>query len=290
MTTKALNTDVAGTRIKRRPHVSVSGVVGGLLLIATLALAFIGPAVAPYGAAELAGAPRQQPSAAFPLGTDALGRDVFSRVLEGGVDVVLVPLLATLLAFGIGAFIGMWSGYVGGRGEALVTRIVDVLISLPPLLLAIVFISSLGSSTAVLIIVSSAFFIPRIIRIVRGATTAVAANDFVTASKLRGDNTFEIVWRDIMPNISGVLIVEFAARLSNVIMFIATLNFLGLGTQPPAASWGLMVSEMTLLLRSNPMAPLVPALLIAALAVSVNLLADEFASHLARDRAPRRKS
>ena len=127
-------------------------------------------------------------------------------------------------------------------------------------------------------------FVPRITRIVRGVTVPVVANDYVSASRLRGLGTSATLWRDVVPNISGVLIVEFAARLGNVIMFVATLNFLGLGTQPPAASWGLMVSETLTLLRTNPAAPLSAAALIAALAIGVSLLADELAAHLAKDQ------
>jgi peptide/nickel transport system permease protein len=278
MTTAAIRT--RPRRPSPRHRVTAAGVVGSLLLLVSLAVAFLGPLFAPYRPGQLAGAPLQRPSAAFPLGTDEFGRDLLSRVLNGGMDVVLVPLLATAIAFAVGAAIGMWSGYVGGWGETIVTRVVDVLISLPPLLLAIVFISSFGGSLGVLVLVSSAFFVPRIIRVVRGATTAVVAQDYVTASRVRGDSAVQIVWRDIMPNISGLLVVEFAARLSNVIMFIATLNFLGLGSQPPAANWGLMVAETTVLMRSNPWGPTVPALLIAALAVGVNLLSDELAARL----------
>jgi peptide/nickel transport system permease protein len=158
-----------------------------------------------------------------------------------------------------------------------------VLISLPPLLMAIVFISAFGASTTVLVVVTATFFVPRIVRVVRGATAAVVTADYVAAARARGDSTREVVVREVMPNVSGQLIVEFAARLSNVIMFMATLNFLGLGASPPSSSWGLMVSENKLLLRSNPWASLVPALLTAALAVSVNLLSDVLAQRLARD-------
>ncbi len=278
MTTAAIRT--RQPRPVPRHRVTPAGVVAAVLLLISLGVAFLGPLFAPYGPAQLVGAPLSRPSAEFLLGTDEIGRDLLSRVLHGGMEVVLIPLLATAIAFALGAAIGMWSGYIGGWGETIVTRVVDVLISLPPLLLAIVFISSFGGSLGVLVLVSSAFFVPRIIRVIRGATTAVVAQDYVTASRVRGDRSLQIVWRDIMPNISGLLVVEFAARLSNVIMFIATLNFLGLGSQPPAANWGLMVSETTVLMRSNPWGPAVPALLIAALAVGVNLLADELAARL----------
>jgi peptide/nickel transport system permease protein len=174
----------------------------------------------------------------------------------------------------------MWSGYVGGRRDTVLARLVDVLIALPPMLLAIVFVSAFGSTTWILVTVTAIFFVPRIIRIVRGATATVAAEDFVAAARLRGEPAWTILWREIMPSLSGLLLVEFAGRLSNVVIFVATLNFLGLGAQPPSSSWGLMVNETKNLLRTNAFAPLVPALLIAALAVGVSLLADQLAKVL----------
>jgi peptide/nickel transport system permease protein len=269
-------------RIRARGAV-VPGVVGAGLFILTVGVAVFGRFVAPYSPVAIVAKPRLRPSADHWLGTDQLGRDLLSRVLHGGLDVIIVPALATVTAFIIGAAIGMWTGYVGGRSERVSTRAVDVLISLPPLLMAIVFISAFGASTAVLVIVTAIFFVPRIVRVVRGATASVVTTDYVAAARARGDSTREVVTRELMPNLSGQLIVEFAARLANVIIFMATLNFLGLGASPPSSSWGLMVAENTLLMRSNPWAPLVPALLTAALAVSVNLLSDVLAQRLARD-------
>lgn len=278
---------VGSLRRPARAHAlvgSASGVVGLILLVATLGISFVGPLLAPYSPTAL-GPPRARPSAEHLLGTDQFGRDVLSRVLHGGAEVVIVPTLAVALAFVIGAGIGMWSGYVRGRPDAVTSRVNDVLISLPPLLLAIVFVSGFGSSTIVLVVVSAMFFVPRIVRVVRGATTSIVSADYFTAARARGDSTWQIVRREVVPNISGVLVVEFAARLSNAVIFIATLSFLGLGAQPPASNWGLMVSESTLLLRTNPAASLVPAMCIAALAVSVSLLADQLAAYLVRDQA-----
>lgn len=259
---------------------SVSGTVGALLFLVTVAVAFLGPLLAPHSPTELVGPPRAGLSADHPLGTDTLGRDILSRVLHGGVDAVVVPTLAVLVAFLVGASVGMWSGYVGGRRDTVLARLVDVLIALPPMLLAIVFVSAFGSTTWILVAVTAIFFVPRIIRIVRGATANVAAEDFVAAARLRGEPAWTILWREIMPSLSGLLLVEFAGRLSNVVIFVATLNFLGLGAQPPSSSWGLMVNETKNLLRTNAFAPLVPALLIAALAVGVSLLADQLAKVL----------
>jgi len=269
-----------GTRTRAR---SIAGTVGAVLLLLTVAVAVLGPLVTRFDPVAISGRPRLEPSATHPLGTDQLGRDLLSRVLHGGLSVVLLPAAVTLLAFAVGAAVGMWSGFAGGRRDLVATRLVDVFISLPPLLMAIVFISAFGSSALVLVLVTAAFFVPRVTRVVRGATAAAVASDYVAASRARGDSTALILRRDVVPNISGQLIVEAGARLSNVVMFIATLNYLGLGVRPPNPSWGLMVAENTLLLRTNPLASLVPALLIAALAVGVNLLSDRVAQRLAVD-------
>jgi peptide/nickel transport system permease protein len=278
----------SGARVRRRVRLgsraSAVGAAAGLaLLVIAAGVALLGPLFAPYDPVGIVGRPRLAPSGQHWLGTDQLGRDILSRVCHGGLSVILIPTLTTLLAFGAGAAVGMWSGFAGGRADAVTSRLVDVLIALPPLLLAIVFISAFGSSSLVLITVTSAFFVPRVVRVVRGATASVAASDYVASSLARGDSTVTILRRDVVPNISGQLIVEFAARLSNVVIFIATLNYLGLGVRPPRANWGLMVSENTLLLRTNPLAALVPAMLVGAFAIGVSLLADRVARRLAVD-------
>jgi peptide/nickel transport system permease protein len=262
---------------------SVGAAVGLALLLLATGVAVFGPVIAAFDPVAISGRPRLGPSADHLLGTDQLGRDLLSRVLHGGLSVVTIPTVATVLAFGLGAAVGMWAGFAGGRSDAATTRLVDVLIALPPLLMAIVFIAAFGSSTLVLVTVTGLFFVPRVVRVVRGATAAVVASDYVASSIARGDSAAQILWRDVVPNISGQLVVEFAARLSNVVIFIATLNYLGLGVRPPAANWGLMVAENTLLLRTNPLAALLPAMLIAAFAVGVSLLADQVADRLAVD-------
>jgi peptide/nickel transport system permease protein len=269
---------------RRRADASAVGaVVGAALLVVAASVAVFGPLAAPFDPVAIIGPPRLGPSADHLLGTDQLGRDLFSRVLHGGLSIVTVPIMATLIAVGVGSGLGMWTGFVGGRRDAATTRLIDVLISLPPLLMAIVFISAFGSSTFVLVTVTSLFFVPRVVRVVRGATGAVVASDYVAASSARGDRARQILWRDVMPNISGQLTVEFGARLANVVIFMATLNYLGLGARPPHANWGLMVAENTLLLRSNALASLMPAALIAAFAVGVNLVSDRIAHRLAVD-------
>ena len=280
---------IARTRKKAGPRrsaaASIGVSVGAAALFLSVGVALLGPLLAPEDPVAISGRPRLGPSSEHLLGTDQLGRDLLSRVLHGGWSVIAVPTAATLVAFGVGAAIGVWTGLAGGRRDVVTSRAVDVLISLPPLLMAIVFISAFGSSAVVLVGVTALFFVPRVVRVVRGTTAAVIASDYVAASRARGDSTAQILRRDVVPNISGQLVVEFGARLSNVVMFVATLNYLGLGVHPPQPSWGLMVAENTLLLRTNPLAALVPAALIAALAVGVSLVSDRVAERLAVDVA-----
>lgn len=260
-----------------------SGRVGLALTSAGLLVAILGPLVAPYGYSALVGQILQAPSPAHLLGTDQLGRDVLSRVLDGGRSVVILPVLAVALAFAIGGTLGLVAGYRVGLVDQVITRLADILMSVPPLLLVMALVITLGTSDPVLIVTTGLWFSPRVVRIVRGATSAVCAQDFVLAAQARGESMASILWREVTPNITGTLLAELALRLNYAIIFITTLNFLGLGVQPPSSDWGLMVSEGRAFLGPAPLIAIVPALLIAALAIGVNLISDQIAAHLARN-------
>jgi peptide/nickel transport system permease protein len=265
-------------------------VIGGLpgriglgLVIVALVVAVAGPFVAPFRYTALVGSILQAPSGKHMLGTDQLGRDVFSRVLYGGRSVLILPSCAVTLAFGIGGVLGLLAGYRGGRTDQVVTRVADLLMSVPPLLLVMVLVIPLGTSNVVLIATTGIWFAPRIVRIVRAATASVCAKDYVLAARVRGESTVSILWHEVIPNITGTLLAELALRLNYAIIFITTLNFLGLGVQPPSSDWGLMVSEGRAFLGHRPIISIVPALMIGALAIGVNLLSDQIATHLARN-------
>jgi peptide/nickel transport system permease protein len=260
-----------------------AGRVGLLLVTTTTAIILFGPLVAPYSPTALVGPILQGPSLRFPLGTDQLGRDVLSRVLCGGQSVLLLPLLAVGLAFATGGSLGLFVGYRGGVLDQVVTRLADLLMSVPPLLLVLVIIAALGTSDLVLIGVTGVWFAPRIARVVRGVTASIVARDFVLAAQARGESDLSILWHEVMPNVTGTLLAEIALRLNYAIIFITTLNFLGLGVQPPSPDWGLMVSEGRAYLSLQPLVALVPAALIACLAIGVNLISDQIGSHLARN-------
>src|SRR5262245_22547716 len=261
------------------------GRIGLILVMLALAVALAGPFVAPFRYTALVGPILQAPSAKHMLGTDQLGRDVFSRVLYGGRSVLLLPACAVTLAFAIGGVLGLLAGYRGGRTDLAVTRVADLLMSVPPLLLVMVLVIPLGTSATVLIATTGIWFAPRIVRIVRAATASVCAKDYVLAARVRGESTVSILWHEVIPNITGTLLAELALRLNYAIIFITTLNFLGLGVQPPSSDWGLMVSEGRAFLGHRALISIVPAMMIGALAIGVNLLSDQIAAHLARNVA-----
>jgi peptide/nickel transport system permease protein len=265
---------------------SVEGKIGlvlGALMLGTIAF---GRFFATYEPDQLGVGPATATSSADHFfGTDNLGRDVFSRFLAGGDTILLVPLAAVTLAFVVGGGLGMLGAYARGITDATITRTFDLLLTLPPLLLVLVIIAGLGTSNLVLILTVALVFLPRVGRVVRGATQAVVTNDYVAAAQARGERTPAILVREVLPNIAAPAIADIALRITYAIIFVATLNFLGLGAQPPAPDWGLMVAESRNFLSVQPWATLAPAAGIAALSISFNLIADALTRHLTREAA-----
>lgn len=253
----------------------IEGKIGLAILAVFIFVVIFGPALAPYDPTETAvGLPDEGPSSAHWLGTDGLGRDIFSRLLCGASSVIAIPLMATLLAFSLGGTGGMVAGYLGGLFDRVFSAIVDVLLSVPTLLIVLVVVAAAGGSPPVLVISVGLVSAPRIARVLRGATQGVASSEYVQAAQARGERTMSIVGREIAPNIAPTVFVEFAVRLTYAIIFIATLNFLGLGAQPPSSNWGLMVSENRSTFVTDPVATLAPALAIGLVSIAVSLIAD----------------
>jgi peptide/nickel transport system permease protein len=207
---------------------------------------------------------------------------VLSRFLYGGTTVLLVPLAAVTIALIGGGILGLLAAYRGGRADMAISRIFDVFLVIPPLLIVLVLISGLGTSVAVVIVTVGLVYVPRLGRLVRGAAKTVSAQEFVTAAELRGESEIRILLREILPNIAGPVLSAFALFLTYGIIIVATLSFLGLGAQPPSSDWGLMVAESRTFISFNPWATLVPALGIAGMSVAFTLLADAVNRHLAR--------
>jgi peptide/nickel transport system permease protein len=250
------------------------GVAGIVLLALLLALTIVGPFVAPYKPNEISDQPLDGSSGRHWLGTDALGRDIFSRVLHGGGSVILLPLLAVVGAMAVAIVVGLLSGYLGGWLDAVVTRIIDIVLAIPSYLTVLVVVTAFGTGSTIVVTTVAVVYAPYIIRVLRSATLAVTPLEFVLAARARGERVRWIVFREILPNIGPTLLVEIALRLTYAIMFIASLSFLGLGVKPPSSNWGVMVADNRLLLLVHPIGVIVPALLIGVLAISINLIAD----------------
>ena len=253
------------------------GLASALLL---LLLILIGPLFAPHDPAAIVGLPLQRPGGGFLLGTDALGRDVLSRVLWGGRSIVALSVLATSLAYVAGAAIGLLAGYTRSVLDPLLMRAMDVLLAVPPLLFLLVLATGAGHSVLVLVLGVATVHVPSIARIVRAATQGVAGRGYVEAAVARGERTSSILAREILPNVLGTVLADAGIRLTGSILILASVNFLGLGLQPPRADWALMISENRGGITLQPWAVAAPALLIAFLTVAVNLVADAVARSL----------
>jgi peptide/nickel transport system permease protein len=281
---QAIEEEAPPPSLWRTLFTTLEGRFGVALGAVMLLLIAFGRFFTPYNPTEIGTGPAASgPSAEHLLGTDHLGRDVFSRFLTGGDTILLVPLIAVTLAFVAGGGLGMLGGYLRGTPDALITRTFDLLLTLPPLLLVLVIIAGLGTSRLVLVLTVALVFLPRMGRVVRGATQAVVTNDYVAAAQARGERASAIVVHEVLPNIAAPAIADFALRITYAVIFVSTLNFLGLGAQPPKPDWGLMVAESRTFIAVAPWATLAPAFGIAALSIAFNFVADALTRHLTRE-------
>lgn len=249
--------------------------VGAALLGLHLLLALVGPVVAPYPYSEFHMADRLQgPSTDYLFGTDQFGRDVFSRVLHGARGILLLALTSTALGLLLGVTVGTIAGYYGGWLDDAVMRTMDALMSFPSLLLAMLILTMVGPATGNVVAGIAVVFTPRVARVARSVVLGLRTQEYVEAARLRGERDLYIMAHEILPNALAPIVVEGSIRVSYAILLGASLGFLGLGVQPPAADWGLMVSEARNFILIAPWLVLFPALAIASLVVGVNLFAD----------------
>ena len=262
---------------RRRLPRTVSGRIGLGILVVVLAVALFGPLCAPYSPDATLGLPFSPPSPGHPLGLDFLGRDVLSRVLSGGLSVILYSGAATVAAYLAGLAVGLLAGYNRSWLGSLMMRVTDVLLAFPALVFLLLLATAFGRGITGVVVATALIQLPPIVRIVRSATLEQAVRGYVEAAVARGEGTFSVLRREILPNIARPVAADAGLRFSWSVLLIAGVNFLGLGLEPPAADWGLMVSENRGGIAVNPSSMLVAAALLGALTLAINLLGDAFA-------------
>ncbi len=230
--------------------------------------------IAPYGMAEVVGDSWEPASAAHWLGTDTIGRDLLSRMIFGGQTTIFVATVATLLSFSMGSVLGLFAAVKGGWVDQFLSRMVDLMMSIPSLISALVVLSVMPVTLPVLILVMGILDSTRVFRLSRAVAVDINVMDYVEAARLRGEKQMWIIFREILPNALSPLVAEMGLRFIFMVLFISTLSFLGLGVQPPLADWGGIVKENKDGIAYGIMAGLIPAFAIASLAISVNLVAD----------------
>jgi peptide/nickel transport system permease protein len=261
---------------------SKSGTLGAILLLLLLLLALVGPLLRPHSATSIQGISFAKPSWSHPLGLDFLGRDALSRFLSGGAVLLWVAFAATLLAYAVGIVVGITAGYRHGPFDLATVAIVDLLISFPPIVLVLLLVAGAGTGLGVVTLAIAAVHAPRIARIVRAVTLDVSTREYVEAAVARGERSLSVFRRDILPNILTPVLADFGIRLSGSVILFASLSFLGLGQSPPKADWGLMISENQAGLLVQPWIIVAPAIAIALLTISVNLIADSISRSVGR--------
>ncbi len=283
-----LHRTTARAMLRSWARMNWEGRTGAVILVGLAALVLVGPAFSPYSPAKIVSVSSYAPPGdATLLGTDYLGRDLLSRMLYGGRVTIGLALVATLLGCGMGVLVGFGASLSGRTVDSAVAAAIDFLLSLPPILFALVILAGLGPSIPVLVLVVSIIHMSRVARIARSLAVNIAAQDFVEVARARGDSKLELMVFDILPNAIGTLSVEFALRFTFSILLLSALSFLGLGIQPPTADWGAMVRENLTGLRLGALAAIMPAAAISLVTVGVNLLIDGIAKddrgHLARE-------
>ncbi len=257
--------------LRASPMALIGTGIVGLFILLTL----FGSSLAPYSPFDaIPDMKLQPPSALHPFGTDNLSRDVFSRVLAGGREVIGLAGTSSLLAVVIGAILGLFVGYYGGLLDELLMRLFDSLLALPASLLALLLVGAIGASRAGVFIVVVIVYVPIVARVVRSAVLDTKGKAFIEAARMRRESTTYILLREILPNVMPTLMVEASLRFAYAIFFVASLGFLGIGVQPPSPDWGLQVAQARNYWSTAPWMLFFPSAAIALLVIGVNLMAD----------------
>ena len=251
-----------------------SALIGLLLTLVIVFIAMFAPWIAPYPTGTVVGDVWAPMSDKALLGTDNLGRDLLSRMIHGARVTLMIAGAATVLSFTMGSILGFVAAVTGGRLDQFLSRTVDLMMSIPTLILALVVLSVLPSSVTVLVLVLGFLDSTRVFRLSRAVAVDINVMDYVEAARLRGEKTAWIVFSEILPNALTPLVSELGLRFIFAVLFLSGLSFLGLGVQPPDADWGAMVRENKEGIVFGVPAALIPAAAIGVLTISVNLVAD----------------
>jgi peptide/nickel transport system permease protein len=261
--------------LRRRP----SFVIGVAILLVWTVCALLPDLVAPHDPLNFRASLNTSPSWSYPFGTDKGGRDVFSRVIAGARDVLKIAPIAAILGVIAGVILGMFMGYLRGWFDTIASRVVESFLSLPVVLLGLLAVTTLGNSNWVVIGVIATLFTPIVARTVRSAVLAETELDYVASAKLRGESTPFIMFREILPNVTGPIIVEMTVRIGYAVFTVATLSFLGAGPPPPSPDWGSQVSDnYNSIVSGYWWSTFFPAMAIASLVIATNLIADSVQS------------
>jgi peptide/nickel transport system permease protein len=255
----------------------------GLIIVGFFVLlAIFAPWIAPYSQAETVGDTWAPASSASLMGTDQIGRDLLSRIIYGARMTIGIALATTVLSFLIGTTLGLLASTGGNVIDQILSRIVDVMLSIPLLVFALIILSMFGSSIPTLIITIAILDSTRVFRLARAVSMNIAVLEYVEAAKLRGEGLWWVMTKEVLPNVLPPMISEFGLRFCFNFLFVAGLSFLGLGIQPPYADWGGMVRENGKAISFGLVAPLYPAAMIALMTIGVNLIVDWILSINAR--------
>jgi ABC-type dipeptide/oligopeptide/nickel transport system permease subunit len=246
-----------------------------VFLLLVMGASIFAAALAPYDPLDMnKAAPLSSPSLQFLLGTDQFGRDILSRLLFGARVALVIGIGSTLVAAAIGVPLGLWAGYAGGKTDAVIMRVIDTLLAIPPVLLAMALVAMTGRSSVNAAVAVTVVALPQFARIARAGTLTEKALEYVEAAVAVGATDLRLLFRTILPNVLSPVLVQIPIAVSRAILLEASLSFLGLGTQPPQPSWGLMIRESRDYMYTAPLYGVFPGVVIALTVLSLNGLSD----------------
>lgn len=264
-----------GERAWRFARLHWVALLGGAVFALAIMAALGAPLLSPYDpVAQNIPLRLQLPSLAHPLGTDDFGRDTLSRIIWGARPILLVGIVSVLLSVLAGALLGLLAGFFGGAADTAIMSVIDVMLSFPVMLLAILIVTTLGPGLGTAIIAIAFAQIPMFARLVRSLVLAIVRYEYIEAARALGITRTRIMWRHILPNLLGPTIVQATAGVALAIGYSAAFSFLGLGVQPPTADWGVMISDGRRLIFSNPLVPFLPGAAITLTVLGLNFLGD----------------